>query len=107
MAEFCPSCGYNFTADAPLERGDWLLEEGRTFLNGKRLSLTRGQSALLYAVAKGDGKVVRYDAILNRISDSDNRNLLFSVISQVKRKIGRKLPIRVEHGTGLSWDAAA
>jgi DNA-binding response OmpR family regulator len=101
----CPHCGYNLEADKPLTRGRWVLSQDRTYLDGDLLTIRRACSALLYAVAKGDGRIVSKDALVNRISESatSTSNLVDVYTCALRKRLGDDYPFHHHARLGLSW----
>lgn len=99
----CPHCGWNFESDSVIWRGPWKLEPDRAFLGGQRLPITPSCAAVLYAVAKANGTPISREAILNRISDSENNNVVAVYLSRLRKILGPRFPIKTEWGRGLVW----
>jgi DNA-binding response OmpR family regulator len=103
----CPHCGWDFETDTPIVTGGWLLTPSRAAIDGKTLDLTPSQAGVLYAIATGAGRPVTRDALLNRISNRENPNIVAVHVSRLRAKLGERFPIRVVRGHGLAWGAAA
>jgi DNA-binding response OmpR family regulator len=104
----CPSCGYNFTVDQPIELDGFKIDprNGLTAFNGMVIKgVSRGKTAIMHTIAKAGGDCVLPDAILNRVSDSEDRNVISVHVSQMRTifaKHGMALPF---HGSrsGYRW----
>jgi hypothetical protein len=107
----CPHCGFNLAADRPVERDGWVIYPwGGLSYRGKALRTRASWAGILHALAATPGKMT-VDALLNRVSDSENPNTLHSQISQMKRWLAqRDLPFPVEGfrvDGGYRWRTAA
>lgn len=106
-AHFCPSCGYNFRKDEPVERDGWRLTPHSAEFNGRSLALANPMYGLLYAVAASK-LPVSAEAIGNRISASDDpRNIAAVYMSRLRKQLGDSLPIETIYGSGYRWKRAA
>lgn len=109
----CPHCGYNFTPDVELQIGPWSLSPNRCVFDGVEMGLTPGEAGVLFAIARGKGSWITSDAILNRISDSDNTNVVAVLVSRMRKKLGQHLPFESAKGRsgdgqgGYRWNYAA
>ncbi|PTR06409.1 MULTISPECIES: winged helix-turn-helix domain-containing protein [unclassified Novosphingobium] len=106
MAEplhICPSCGCNLRADPEIEAGPWRLTPDSAFLDGAPFQLTAQQNATLYAVAAGRGKWLSPWVILDRVSDSDEPNVVAVVLSRVRKRLGARMPVESNRGRGYRW----
>lgn len=103
----CPHCGYNFEADRHIEMGPWTLWPRYVLWNNGDVGLTPAESGILYTLAKADGDWVSADAILNRISDSENRNVIAVLVNRIRKKLGDLTPIESDPnrkgGRGYRW----
>lgn len=102
MRDMCPHCGYNFERDEAIVDGVWLLEPTRVGYRGQRTVLSPQEAGALYTIAKGAGAIVRYEAILNRITSSEAMNHAYVVISRLKRKLPVQ-PFEIIRGHGVRW----
>lgn len=103
----CPHCGWNFEQDKPIEHGAWRLTPLSAELDGKPIRLSRSQAGILYAVAKAAGKPVSRDALLNRVSSSDDPNIVSVHVSRLRAALREAFPLIVVRGEGLAWGAPA
>lgn len=104
IPHFCPSCGHNFHADAPVIRGDWDLRPHEAFFRGRRVNITGKQAGLLHTVAAAKGRAVRAEAIGARISDTDNPERYAQVVlCQMRKRIDAPWPIENVFGQGYRW----
>jgi DNA-binding response OmpR family regulator len=100
--EMCPHCGYNFERDDVIVDGVWLLEPTRAKYRSQSVGISPQEAGALYTIAKGAGDVVRYEAILNRITSSEAMNHAYVVISRLKRKLPVQ-PFEIIRGHGVRW----
>lgn len=106
----CPHCGFNFEADKPIVIGDWTLWPQFTSWAAGDVHLTASESGILYALAKASGEWVTAEAVLNRISDSENTNLVAVWVSRIRKKLGSAAPLesaRGRRGMGYRWAVSA
>ena len=111
MTAPCPRCGHNFVADRPIERGAWRIDPlGVIEYGGQRHRIRATWAAILHCICSRPG-FVSTEALLNRVSNSDNRNTVVVTISQMKRWLqGRGIPLPIKgtrHGAyaegGYVW----
>lgn len=108
MSQFCPSCGLNFTADAVVTIGRWVVSPDFARLDGNDLSLTPTEARVLHSVAAAFPGTVRREAVANRCSDADSADNVVSVmIVRLRHKLGGNFPIETLRGVGLRWREAA
>lgn len=100
--DMCPHCGYNFTVDDVIVDGPWVLEPARATYRGQRAAITPQEAGALYTIAKGNGAIVKYEAILNRITSSEALNHAYVVMVRLKRKLPA-IPFETERGHGVRW----
>lgn len=107
VADYCPSCGYNAHKDRPIECDGFVVEpSGLCTFNGRKIHLTPGQGRLMHSIAAGNGRVIRADALLNRISDGESVNLCAVLVSQLRKKLsghGVPCPIQTKWREGYYW----
>jgi DNA-binding response OmpR family regulator len=103
----CPKCGHNFEADAPISRDGWHLDPaaGRVVYHGAIVCERATFARILHTLAAAAPAIVAGEALLNRVSGSENSNVLASTISQMKRAWPETVPWPVEsvHGRGYRW----
>lgn len=103
---FCPHCGFDLVADAPLISGEWTLSPGLAVLGGELLMLSAQEAALLFTLAKARGAPVRVEVIGARISGCEDPAALASVVlSRVAAKLGTSTPFENVWGRGYRWKA--
>ena len=107
MTAICPHCGYNLAADAPYVRGLWHLDPqaGRATF-GNRIIVTRASWVrVLHTLAAASPSIVKPDALLNRVSASEDLNTIRVIIAQIKRKWPVAVPWPIESvcGHGYRW----
>lgn len=100
----CPHCGWNFETDKPVARGAWRLTPLSAEHQGVAINLTKSQTGILYVIAKADGEPVSIDALLNRVSTVEDRNVIAVHVSRLRRKLGDAFPLRTVRGQGLAWE---
>ena len=100
--EMCPHCGFNFVVDEVIVDGSWMLEPTRALYRGHKVPISFQEAGALYTIAKGNGCVVNYEAILNRITSSEAMNHAYVVMSRLKKKLPA-IPFEVERGHGVRW----
>jgi DNA-binding response OmpR family regulator len=106
MPAICSHCGLSAEPDAPVDRDEWWLTPHYAQYRGERLVLTPARSELLYAIAAARGPISR-EALLNRISYSEQRNTLEVQLSHLRRHLrdqGAPIPFEGLRGTGkIVW----
>ena len=103
MHKFCPYCGYNFVADAPVTLGDWYVAPDHATYRDEYQDLTPGEAAILHSIATQRGEPVRRTALLERVSDSDSVNTVSVLVCRMRKKLGDRSPIRTIRGRGYAW----
>ena len=105
--DYCPSCGYNARKDRVIERDGFVVDpSGLLTYLGKSIHLTPGQGRLLHSIAAGNGRVVRTEALLNRISDGESINLCAVLVSQLRakmKKLGVPCAVQTKWREGYYW----
>lgn len=103
-AALCPHCGYDLSADKPIERdGLWIDPATRIATwQGRPVGLPGAQFTLAYALVKAWPAYVPIAALADRIGyeGDDPANIIANYVSRL-RKAG--LPIRTVHGVGYAW----
>lgn len=114
MSGICPCCGYNLTADEPVERGPWVIDPRRgVFFNGELVVRRQTWTQILLTLARLNGARIPTEALLSRITESENPNVLASQVSQMRaylRRRGIKAPVACVPGKGTPgywWQDAA
>ena len=100
-------CGYNLEADQVVTRDGFVLDpRGVVSWQGKRLRIKPAGVIVLHTLASS-GRPVPRDAMLSRISSSENDNVLASTVSQLRkvlRECGVPDPVGVaRHAKSLYW----
>lgn len=104
---FCPSCGFNFRADRPVEKGRWRLTPSAAELDGREISVTRSQAGILHALALSAPRPIPAVALGNRVGDAqDPANLVAAQISKMRRVLGGLCPVESVRGRGYRWREA-
>jgi DNA-binding response OmpR family regulator len=102
MSEMCPKCGYNFKPDGLITRGDWELSLDEVRYKGEKIDLTPSHRGILYALAKANGIGLSIDALLNRVSDSDNPNVIYVHMTRIRQRLP-VIPFEASHPDGYRW----
>lgn len=68
----------------------------------KSLRLSPSCSGVLYAIAKARGAIVHAEALLNRVSDSENINVLYVHVTRLKKCLP-EVPFELVWGQGYRW----
>ena len=102
MRDMCPHCGYNFERDDAIHDGRWVLNATHATYRGKQVQISPQEASALYSIAKGEGVLVSYEAVLNRITSSEALNHAHVVVCRLKRKLP-VVPFDVVRGLGLKW----
>jgi DNA-binding response OmpR family regulator len=109
----CPHCGFNLVADRPIERDGWVIDPtGQVAFEGAVREVKATWAGILYALAATPGSITT-DALLNRVSDSENVNVIAVQVSRLRRwlaEAGFPDPIYSSRGRGnygYRWRTAA
>lgn len=106
---FCPMCGYNLEPDPVVERDGWRIDpRGDVRFKDRIVKIPASWVGILHAVGSTTECVSR-DALLNRISGSENSNVLCAQISKFRRfckEFNLPVPFETVWGRGLRWAAA-
>jgi len=107
VSHICPSCGYNLARDEVIDRDGFMLDpRGAAQFHGDDLGLTLAEALTLYTVAQAKGRPVSREAILTRVSDSEDPNVVSVFLLRARRKLvehSAPNPVRSLHGRGLAW----
>jgi DNA-binding response OmpR family regulator len=106
MIHFCPSCGFNLIADKPLVIGDWELSLGWAKLRGEQLALPPAMAKFIYAIGACKGGTVSYDAMLARITETDNINMMHVYATRLRKMLKADCSIQTVRGMGYRWKGA-
>jgi DNA-binding response OmpR family regulator len=110
MIPICPCCGYDLDKDAPIERaGIAMAPYGPVRFHGAEVKLTRGESAVLWALLKAEGRPLPRLVLAERYgqkeySDSNSVDVLLTRIRQKLAPHG-EVPIRNRRGIGVYIEA--
>lgn len=114
MTPFCPACGHNLTADAPVASGAWRIDPRQgAFFRDKPVTRRQTWVQIMLALAESGGRVVSTEALLNRISDSDQNGVIATQICQLRKHLaglGVPDPIVSHRHRGMNgyrWEVAA
>lgn len=106
MNEICPSCGYDMQRDTIYASGPWrIIPREAVYYNGVCITLSPARLNILLVLARQGGRTLSPDALLNRVSDSEDNNVVASQISQMRRyfeQIGIPFPI-IGSRAGYRW----
>lgn len=109
MSAMCPMCGYNLQADAVVETGEWRVDpRGDARWRGKAVALRQSWVVLLLTLAAQPGRWISTEALLARISGSENRNVLAVHFSRIRAALldaGAPVPFEGTRGLpgGYRW----
>lgn len=94
MTLICSACGISHEADAPVERdGWWITPWGPVKYRNRLTQIRPTPCVLLHTIAACDGPVSRV-ALIDRISETENDNLLSVQLSNLRRQLREKgLPV--------------
>lgn len=94
MSAMCPNCGKSLKPDAPVKRDGWFIAPyGPVIYDGRSVPLSPARTALIYTIAAAN-QPVTLDALLNRISDSDDYNLIAVQMTHIRRELrSNNIPI--------------
>jgi len=113
MPALCPHCGCSLEADKPVARDGWTIDpRGRVGYRGAAYEIRLTWASILYALAASEDRV-RPDALLNRVSDSENINVISVHICKLRKWLrARGLPDPIDSAigrghTGYLWNAPA
>lgn len=105
----CPHCGYSFAADETVSFKTWRIEPlaGRVYYRQRPVITRMSWARLLHAIAAAAPCVVKPDALLNRLSDTEAVNLIRVMLCQMKRAMpaGVPWPVETVRGHGYRWSA--
>ncbi len=109
MTHICPSCGYNLTADAAVERDGWCIDpRGAASYRGVELFTRNTWVQILFTCASMTG-IVKVDVLQARISDSEESNVAASQLSLMRKRLAYlsvPCPIETVRGdcvSGYRW----
>lgn len=106
--KMCSYCGTDFEKNAPITSGDFFIspQESVVTYKGQPIKLSVTHINLLHAIAKSAPFPIRRDALLNRVSDGDNMNILSVHISTIRSRLmaaGIPSPFETVHDAGYRW----
>lgn len=105
---FCPGCGHDLIADAPIVIDEWsTYGDGFPILyNGQALVLPPAQRQVIHTLMKAYPRVVKVDAILNRIGSEGSAQVIAVHTSRLKRTLlalGIPCPVMNLFGEGYTF----
>ena len=108
---FCPCCGYNFREDQVVERDGFTIDPraATVVYQGKPLRMAGSPARIMHALAASN-RAVLADALLSRISGSDDMNTLAVQVHRAREacaEAGAPCPIITQRGVGYVWQVAA
>lgn len=109
MSGCCPNCGFNIAADKPLIAGDWTIHpRGAAVWRGIEVTRRFSWVTILHTLAAAEGRVIRGEPLLARISNSENNNVLSVQLTRLRSEMKRLKvpnPIAVQRGPqgGYWW----
>lgn len=108
MKHFCPSCGFDLHADEPAELAGFRMQGAGGVLtyNEQMIPLTAQQADLCWTLMKASPNVVGIDALMNRISNDAQNEMLAVLVHRIRRKFkdaGAPDPIESVRKRGYRW----
>ncbi|MBX9881266.1 MAG: helix-turn-helix domain-containing protein [Sphingomonas sp.] len=106
MTAICPNCGFDLTRDEPMHVGGYHYDpRGGFSVGGVAIPLTPKEIELAGALFRARGRIIPYDALIDRLDVTD-RVVISVHVRRIRKKFneaGMFNPIGVAHGTGLFW----
>lgn len=104
----CPSCGYDFEADAPIVRPEIVSDpRGQVLFHGCALSLTPAERVTLHALLRADGGYIDQEAIRNRLGSPEMSNIPEVMVCRLRVKLAQVDASRewivTQRGVGYRW----
>lgn len=97
---FCPACGHNLAADAPVHVDGWTLTPTSAERDGVRVHVTTAEAIMLHSIASAGGEPVRSSALSERAGVDSDSNVVQVLICRLRKK---GAPIETQHGAGYRW----
>lgn len=106
MTAICPHCGFDLAKDEPIAAGRFRYDpRGGMFADDVRLPLTPKELQLAGALFRARGRIVPYEALIDRMELRDR--LVISVhVRRIRAKFekaGLFNPVGTAWGLGLFW----
>ena len=107
----CPYCGIDFTKTDIIVKGGFVIDPRNKFVmyNGEPVENVRtAHIHILYSLAKAEPMPLSRHALLNRISDAENLNVLSVQMNHLRNhliKAGVPIPFETVREQGYRWVA--
>lgn len=110
MKHTCPHCGFDLTRDETLTLGRWrLVPRDAAYYDDVPVVTRATWLNIMLVLAREQGRALRAETLLNRVSDSDDPNVIAVQVSRLKkslRTMGIETPIKARYCTGYYWNVA-
>lgn len=83
----CPHCGYNLHRDEDIVLGDWTFSTQGLRYRDHDIHVTPSEAGVLHTLAAMRPKAVRPDVLLNRVSASEDTNIISVTIHRLRSKL--------------------
>jgi DNA-binding response OmpR family regulator len=105
---FCPHCGADIRLDQPICLNDFsMFGDGYPlYYQQQPIILTSAQSAICWSLLKAFPRMVRRDALINRMGSDSLSNAVEVQVSRIRdklRQLGVPNPIETVQGKGYRW----
>lgn len=108
----CPCCGYDLTPDTGATIGPFSYDpEQGVMYDGQRVRMRRQCHEVLGALMRTPDRVIRTEALRDRLGSPESDSNIVTVIVSHARKafhaLGVALPVESVWGVGYRWDLTA
>jgi len=107
MMHTCPSCGFDLQSESEITLGRWrIVPRDAAYYDGVPVVTRATWLNIMLSLARENGRALRAETLLNRVSDSDDTNIIAVHLSRIKkslRALGIETPIKVRYCTGYYW----
>lgn len=83
----CPHCGYSLHRDEDITLGDWTFSIQGLRYRDRAIHVTPMEAGILYTLASRRPKAVRPEVLLNRVSGSEDVNVISVMIHRLRAKL--------------------
>ncbi len=97
---FCPSCGTNLSADAPVEIDGWRVTPYSAERYGDSVHVTPSQAIILHTLAAADGRPVSRTVLMERAGSESDHNVLAVMVNRLRKQ---RAPIGTMRSAGYYW----